>query len=141
MKHLLFLLLIAIGLPAMAQSSGAPDRKSISDSCDKVMKLIQSGSYAEGMMIVKRNSIMKEDALHDLATKMDEQLQVVSSVYGKVIGVSFVKDKNISDVLFKRLYLLRLERYYLKFGFIVYRGSNGWVMTGIIYNEDIEELY
>lgn len=84
---------------------------------------------------------MKEDALHDLATKMDEQLQVVSSVYGKVIGVSFVKDKNISDVLFKRLYLLRLERYYLKFGFIVYRGSNGWVMTGIIYNEDIEELY
>lgn len=141
MKHLLYLLFIAIGLPAMAQPSGTPDRKSISDTCDKVMKFIQSGNYMEGMLLVKRNSIMKEDALNELASKMDEQLKAVSSVYGNAIGVSFVKDKNISDVLFKRLYLLRLEQYYLKFGFTVYRGSKGWIMTGIIYNEDIEELY
>lgn len=140
MKYLILPILLFSALMCQAQAV-VNDRKAISDTCDKVMKYIESGQEYESIRIMKNNTVISTKVMDDLGLKMKEQMDVAVTNYGRVLSWQFVKEKTIGDYLVRRLYILRFERYYLKYAFTLYKGARGWMITGFVYNEEIDELY
>jgi hypothetical protein len=141
MRQLLIVLFLFFVIPTHSQTSIDYDKKSISDSCDRFMKLFQAGQPKESIQILKNISVLGNESLDKLALKIYDQMDIVSSNYGEVNSYQFVKERIVGDFLVKRLYVLKFDRFYLKFAFTLYKNKTGWKLTSFIYNEDIDELF
>ena len=133
--------LLLITTTCLSQKAPDPEKKRLIDSCDKFMKLFQGGKQLQAMQMLKTISLLKEEDIDKLSDQVESQLETIESNYGKMISYEFVKDKEVKDFILKRIYILRMEKFYLKFSFILYKSSAGWKVTGVNYNEDIEDAF
>lgn len=133
--------ILAITLGLSAQSSIEPERKQLNDSCDKFMKLFQSGKQTDAIRMLKTISLMEETAIDKLAEQVEGQLETIEANYGKAMSYEFIKEKEVNGIIIKRFYLLKLEKFYLKFTFTLYKSKTGWKATHFIYDEDIDALF
>jgi hypothetical protein len=57
-----------------------------------------------------------------------------------MLSPEFITERKIKDFLVKRFYILKFDKYYLKFDFTLYKSTSGWTVTGFKYDEDLAEL-
>ena len=141
-KFVYAILFSSLILLSCGQTKTDKDKERINDVCDKFMLEFQHGNISKALQLLKVNSIMAPSAIDTLQVTISKQKSTIVSSYGKILSFEFINERKIRDFLAKRTYILKFEKYYLKFDFTLYKTPTGWRITNFNYNEDlIEVLY
>jgi hypothetical protein len=138
----IFIAFICFSACEQTTKSVDPDKEKLNNVCDKFMKDFQEGKTSDALQLLKRNSIMAVSTVDTLEVTIRNQLDQILPAYGKMISSEFIVEKNIKDFISQRIYILRFEKFYLQFQFILYKTNSGWTITNFNYKEDlIDVLY
>jgi hypothetical protein len=142
MTKLLTCILLSLTLTACGQTKqkADTDKQRIVNVCDKFMQTFASGKIEEALQLLKQNSVMEPSTIDTLQSTIQEQMENVSSSYGNIRSSEFVIERKVKDFIAKRFYILKFDKYYLKFDFTLYNNGGGWTITNFHYNEDLIEL-
>jgi hypothetical protein len=130
-----------IAITSLAQSNSDKDKERIIASCDKFMQTFRDGKYKDAIQMLKQISVIDQSAIDTLTATTNNQMSNITDTYGKINSYEYLGEKAIKDFLVKRTYLLRFDKYYLKFNFTIYKSNLGWTITNFIYNEEIDDLF
>ena len=138
----LFLLtfIVSITLFSCRQTKPDKDKERIDEVCDKFMQEFNSGKTSEAIQILRDNSVLSLASLDTLNHEIDREMKMVLPNYGKMISYEFVSEHKIKDFITRRFYILKFEKYYLKFDFTLYKSNTGWTITGFNFNDELLEL-
>ena len=100
------------------------------------MKMFANGKTIDALQLIKQNTVMTPSSIDTLQVTITNQMNDYFPAYGKILSSDFVMERKIKDYIARRFYILRFEKYYLKFDFTLYKGSSGWTITSFKYNED-----
>jgi len=116
------------------------DKQRLDKVCDTFMQTFREGNFPGAMDMLKQNSVMGNSAIDTLEETVKEQMTKILPSYGKIVSYEFISEHNIKDFITRRFYILKFEKYYLKFDFTLYNNGKGWTITGFNYNEELLEL-
>jgi len=116
------------------------EKQKIDKLCDSMMSLFRDEKLKEALTLLKKNSVIAESTIDTLESTVNAQFKDYLPAYGKIVGMEFIREHKIKDFISKRFYILRFEKYYLKFDFTIYKTNIGWAVTNFKYDEDIIEL-
>jgi len=108
---------------------------------DDVMKEISKTNYNGGLDMLKQYSFLSSAEIDTIETTLKAQLPKIEPSYGKILGSELVSQKQIGDSLLSLNYLLRMEKYALRWTFSFYNGSKGWNLVYIDYNDKLQVLF
>jgi hypothetical protein len=140
-RLVLFIFFVSFTVSACAQPKAAKTKEEIIAACDKLMQTFKEGKFKAAMQSLKPISLIQPSKINDLAEQANDQMTALAGTYGKMVAYDLVNEKAIKDFIYKRSYILRFERYYLKFSFVYYKAATGWAITHFVYNEEIDELF
>ena len=117
------------------------DKERINSVCDKFIQNFRNDKIPEALKILKENSeVISDSVINGLQETITDQMNMMFSCCGKILSYDFIRERKIKDYLAKRFYILKLEKYYMKFDFTLYKSSTGWTITDFNYNQDLIEL-
>lgn len=79
-------LLIFFAISIQVQASNDFNKKSITDSCDRFMKLFQTSQPKESIKILKNITVTGNESLDKLALQIFSQMEIMSSSYGEAMS-------------------------------------------------------
>ena len=144
MTKLLTAFFLSLALVSCGQNklSTDKDKERIDKVCDQFMQAFSDGKIQEALQLLKQNSVMSPATIDTLQVTIAEQVDKFFPVYGKILSYEFVTERKVKDFISKRFYILKFDKYYLKFDFTLYNNGKSWTITSFTYNEDlIEVLY
>ena len=116
------------------------DKQRLDKVCDTFMKLFTEGKTHEALRLLKQNTVMTPSSIDTLQVTIDNQMDNYFPAYGKMLSYEFITERKIKDFIAKRFYILKFDKYYLKFDFTLYKASSGWTVTNFKYDEELIEL-
>jgi hypothetical protein len=142
MTKSLTVVFISLTLIACGQKTQPADKNKerLDQVCDTFMKLFAEGKTHDALQLLKQNTVMTPSTIDTLQVTIDNQMNDYFSAYGKMISSDFIIERKIKDFIAKRFYILRFDKYYLKFDFTLYKTSTGWTITHFKYDEELIEL-
>jgi hypothetical protein len=142
MPKLSFLLMLVILCQsAFSQINRPKNKQELIAVCDKFMDTFKSQKYNEAFDIVKPYTVIEDYKLDTLAKKSEHQMISLSGAYGKVISFEQITEKPVKNSLSKLIYILKFEKYFLKFRFILYNNGAGWTIISLKYDDEVDELF
>jgi len=140
MKIMASLLLLIILISCKDVKPVDKNRDEVNSACDKFMTLYSKGQYDEAVDLLRRYSVLESDRLDTLNVTIKRQADRFLPVYGKVLSSEFIIERKVKDFISKRFYVLKFEKYPMKFDFTLYKGSSGWKIVAFDYDESLIEL-
>ena len=70
-----------------------------------------------------------------------QQLDLVKSRYGTILGYSLVEEQTISDTVLRFVYLLRFERHAIRWMFYFYKPDDTWFFNEFYFDDKIREFF
>jgi hypothetical protein len=133
---------LSLTLIACGQKTQPVDKEKqrLDKVCDTFMKLFTDGKTHDAMQLLKQNTVMTPAAIDTLQLTIDNQMNYYFPAYGKMISYDFVVERKIKDFITKRFYILKFDKYYLRFDFTLYKATNGWTITHFKYDDELIEL-
>ena len=116
------------------------DKKRIDEVCDQFMQTFVDGKIREALQLLKQNTVIPPATIDSLQVTIVNQADKAFLAYGKILSYEFVTERKIKDFIAKRFYILKYDKYYLKFDFTLYNNGKGWTITNFNYNEDLVEI-
>ena len=116
------------------------DKERIDKVCDSFMEVLSKQRLPEAIELLKHHSVIDPEKLDTLQATMTNQLKNIFPAYGKMLSAQFITERRIKNFIAKRFYILKLERFYLKFDFTLYKSSNGWTITSFNYDDELNQL-
>ena len=144
MTRLLTAIFLSLTLVSCGQNKQATDKdkERIDNVCDKFMQTFADGKISDALQLLKQNSVMSPSTIDTLQVTINNQVNTMFPAYGKMLSYEFITERKVKDFIAKRFYILKFDKYYLKFDFTLYNNGNGWTIISFTYNEDlIEVLY
>lgn len=143
MTKFLTVAIISLTLIFCGQTTPPDDKgkERLDKVCDSFMKLFVEGKNVEAMQLLKRNSLMTAETIDKLNETIEKQIREYFPGYGKIVSYEFILEKKIKDFVAKRFYILKLEKYYLRFDFTIYKSATGWNITHFKYDDELNELF
>lgn len=133
-------LLLTITSCGQKNQSVDKDKQRLDKVCDTFMKLFTEGKTHEALRLLKQNTVMIPSSIDTLQVTIDNQMDNYFPAYGKMLSYEFITERKIKDFIAKRFYILKFDKYYLKFDFTLYKASTGWTVTNFKYDEELVEL-
>ena len=131
------LILVSCGQNSSQTDNG---KEAIDKVCDRVMQTFAKGNFSQAFDILKQNTVMSSSSIDTLKSTTDNYAKNVFPTYGKIRSYEFISEHKIKDVIAKRFYILKFDKYYLKFDFTIYNNGDNWTITSFSYDEDLVEL-
>ena len=116
------------------------DKERIDKVCDTFMKLFADGKAVDALQLLKQNTVMTTSSIDTLQVTITNQMNDYFPAYGRMLSADFIIERKIKDFIAKRFYILKFDKYYLKFDFTLYKTNTGWTVTNFKYNEELTEL-
>jgi len=104
------------------------------------MLLFSKGQFKGALELLKQNSVIEPEKIDTILATIENHAQNVFPLYGKMLTPELVGQRKVQDFIVKRYYILKFEKYPLKFDFTIYKSINGWVITSFTHNEELIEL-
>lgn len=117
------------------------DKQRLDKVCDTFMKLFTEGKTHEALKLLKQNTVMTSSSIDTLQVTIDNQMDNYFPAYGTMLSYEFIIEKKIKDFIAKRFYVIKFDKYYLKFDFTLYKASSGWTVTHFKYDDELIELF
>ena len=127
MTKYLSIIFLSMTLVACGQKtqSNDKDKERIDKVCDTFMNLFAEGKTSDALQLLNQNTVMTPSSIDTLKVTIANQMNSYYPTYGKMLSADFIIERKIKDYIAKRFYILRFDKYYLKFDFTLYKGSNG----------------
>jgi len=142
MTKLLTAFLLSLTLVSCAQNkqTADKDKERIDNVCDKFMQTFADGKISDALQLLRQNSVIAPSTIDTLLATINNQVNNFFPAYGKMISSEFITERKVKDFIAKRFYILKFDKYYLKFSFTLYNNGKSWTITGFDYNEDLIEI-
>lgn len=142
MAKFLTTVFLSIALVACGQGeqNSDKDKERIDQVCDRFMQSFAAGKIQDALQMLKQNSVIYPATIDTLQVTINNQVKTLFTAYGKVLSSEFIAERKIKNFVAKRFYILKFEKYYLKFDFTLYDSGKGWTITNFTYNEDLIEV-
>src|SRR5688572_2654398 len=128
-KLICAILFSSLTFVSCGQTKTDKDNEKINNICDKFMQNFRDGKIPEALQLLKENSIIAHSAVDTLQETISNQMNIILPRYGKILSNEFIIERKIKDFITKRFYILKFEKYFLKFDFTLYKSSTGWTIT------------
>ena len=125
----------------MAQRMHPQNKQEIIAVCDKFMDAFKKGKYTDACEYLKQYSVISDNNLDTLATASKYQIDTGSNGFGKSVSFELISERPVKNTLIKLVYLLKFERSFLNFRFILYNNGNGWTITTLTYDGEVDDLF
>jgi hypothetical protein len=116
------------------------DKQRLDKVCDTFMQTFSKGQFKEAIALLKQNSVLEPEKLDSLLVTIENHSTNIFPEYGKMISAQFITERMIKDFIEKRFYILKFDKYPIKFDFTLYKSTSGWTITSFNYNENLIEL-
>lgn len=140
-KSVLFLLLLLASKLSFGQLNHPQTKQELIAGCTKFMDAFKLGKYDDAFQNLKAYSVIEDYKIDTLVKTVKEQMAVISSAYGKTLSYEEVSEKQVKNSLIRLVYLVKFEKFYIKFFFILYNNGSYWTITNFKYTEDITDLF
>jgi hypothetical protein len=140
MTKFLTIAFLSLTLISCGEKKQIVDKERLDKVCDTFMQTFAKGQYKEALTLLEQNSVLGQEKIDTLITTITRQSENVFPFYGKLISSEFIIERKIKDFIAKRFYILKFDKYYLKFVFTLYKSTNGWTITSFSYDEELIEL-
>lgn len=140
MKYILLVLFIFPTL-SLAQVEGLNNEAEILSETEKVMKDFFSMNYSSAFEKMTPFSVLPLEDFNDLKKQSIEQSSLITSNYGKTLELRLVEQNRVDNFFVTLTYVIRHEKYGLKFQFDFYKGKDDkWRMTNFLWNNELRKL-
>lgn len=140
-KFIVYMLMLVLTVSCKQTTQSLDkDNERIDSVCDKFMKKFAEGRFSDGMQILKQNSVMSPVSIDTLQVTIINQSKNIFPAYGRMLTSEFIVERKVKDFIAKRFYIVKFEKYYLKFDFTLYNNGKGWKITSFNYNDELIEL-
>lgn len=136
---ILFLLLL--GQCALCQVNHPKTKQELIAVCDKFMDAFRKGKYTEAYDLIKPYTVIEDYKLDTLARKSTRQMLALTETYGKMISFELVSEKPVKFTLSRVISLLKFEKSFLRFRWILYNNESGWTIENFKYDEEMDDLF
>jgi hypothetical protein len=116
------------------------DKERLDKVCDTFMQYFSKEQFTGALNLLRQNSVLEPEKIDTLQATIENHSHNVFPAYGKMLSAEFITERKIKDFIAKRFYILKFDKYPIKFDFTLYKGSNGWTITSFTYNEELNEL-
>ena len=137
----LILFLSLLSQFALCQVNHPKSKQELIAVCDKFMDAFRRGKCIEAYELIKPYTVIENYQLDTLAGKSTQQMITLSETYGKVISFELVSEKPVKNTLSRVIYLLKFEKSFLRFRFILYNNENGWTIENFKYDKAMDDLF
>jgi hypothetical protein len=142
MRKLLAIVLLSLSLKSsLAQQTRPQNKQDVIGVCAKFMVTFGRQKFSEAFDMLKPYSVIEKYKLDTMANTVKSQMVSLSSSYGKIISYEELSEKDIRSSLIQLLYLLKFEKAFLKFTFILYNNGSSWTITNFRYSDQIDDLF
>jgi hypothetical protein len=142
MRKLHILLILALSAEiSLAQVNHPKEKQEILAVCVKFMDAFKSERFVDAFGIIKPYSGVESSTLDTMASNVKKQWATVKGRYGKMLSYELVSEKDVKNSLIRVVYLLKLEKFFLKLVFTLYNNGDGWAVTGFDYTEKTDDLF
>lgn len=143
MTKYFIVVVLSLAIVACGQNTNSinKDKESIDKVCDTFMKLFAENKIVDALQLLKQNTVMSTSSIDTLQLTINKQMNNYFHGYGKMLSAEFIVERKIKDFIARRFYILRFDKYYLKFDFTLYKTNSGWTVTNFQYDEDLVELF
>lgn len=108
--------------------------------CDQFMGTFAKGKYVDAFDHIKPYTVVEDYKVDTLAAKAVKTMEYLVTVYGKIVGYEQSYEKPVKS-LSRLTYLLKFEKLCLKFQFTMYNNGEGWILTHIKYDDEIDDMF
>lgn len=142
MSRLTFILFLSLlGQVALCQVNRPKNKQELIAVCDKFMDAFKRGKCSEAYDLIKPYTVLPDNQLDTLAGKSTRQMIALGETYGKAISYELVSEKPVKNTLSRVIYLLKFEKSFLRFRFILYNNESGWTIENFKYDEAMDDLF
>lgn len=142
MTKLIWGSILSLALISCGQNKSQVDKgkEQINAICDSVMRTFAEGNFSSAFDILKEHTVISHETIDTLKATTARYAKTLFPAYGQIRSYAFISEHQIKNIITKRFYILKFDRYYLKFDFTLYNNADGWTITSFTYNEDLIEL-
>jgi hypothetical protein len=141
MQKLILALLIFAVNSAFAQARHPKTKEEIIGVCNKFMDDFRAGNYGIAFANIKPYTVIETYKLDTITGRVRNQMTTTIRVYGKALSYEEVSEKEAKNAVVRLVYLLRFEKAFLRFVFILYNNGSGWTITTFDYSENVDDLF
>ena len=142
MTKTIYAWILSLTIFACAQNNNQvdQDKQHIDSICDSIIKTFANGNHSEAFDILKQKTVMSLSAIDTLKATTANFATYLFPTYGKVVGYEFIKEQKVKNTIANRFYLLKFDKYFLKFEFTLYNNGERWTIVAFAYDESLIEL-
>lgn len=108
---------------------------------NQIMERVAAGDMQGGMNLAKPYTTIRSEDLDDILSRYDTGMPIAAKRIGKSIGYEIVRNNSFGGSLAQVVYLQRFEKSAVVWQFVLYRGSNGWLLNSITFADDISAAF
>lgn len=141
MKRIILACFVVIALVVNVHAETLTNEADVNNLIKKSIDLFTDKKFNESMELLKPYYPASPIALDNAANQAKSQWGLIEDNYGKKIGIEFIDSIKVGKSLIKYVYIVKFEKYILKFDVITYRNDSGWVIVDFNFNDKVKELF
>lgn len=108
---------------------------------DVVMAKVGTGDIEAGLTMLKPYTIVPAAEMDAMIGQAKLQIPAISQRFGNPVGIEFIGESKVGKSLVRLAYLQKYEKHGLRWVFLIYHGSDGWVINTFVFDDKIQELF
>lgn len=135
----LFAILLCSTTPSMADTlASTADARHFTD---QIMNKVGRGDTETALQQLEPYLVISSEELESVIAQMKVQQPTMLQRFGRSIGSEFIQEDKVGANLYRLIYMQRFEQHAMRWSFIYYRGSNGWVLDTFKTKDEIGEFF
>ena len=106
--------------------------------CNKFLQFIVNKDIEGAFNFIKPATKISENEITKIEIQAMKQFELIGNKYGQWVDYKLIYEKEIENILLKRVYILRTEFLPIKWEFIFYNVTK---IINFSYNEEYQELF
>ena len=105
------------------------------------MAKVATGDIHGGLKMIKPCTIVPSAEFDAMVGKATLQLPAITQRFGKSLGHDFITESKVGESLVRLIYIQRYECHAMRWRFLLYKSSTGWVINSFHFDDRIHELF
>lgn len=139
MNKVVLALAIFFSLPATADP--ITNVEGTKQLCQKAAEAFGAGDPKKSMEILKPHWPLPVEEINNLAYQTENQLKMVSSRFGEILGADFVGTKIAGDSFVKHTYIGKFEKHAVRYICVFYKPKQEWVVNSVYWDDQTPALF
>jgi hypothetical protein len=136
-----FLLISLLSFTSLCHAEAFKSVELVKAKIDQVMAKVGTGDIEAGLTMLKPYTIVPTAEMDSMIGQAKLQIPAISQRFGSAVGIEFIGESKVGQSLVRLAYLQKYEKHGLRWLFLLYKGSDGWVINTFVFDDKIQELF